>query len=241
MRRLFISDLHLQDERSDITRAFCYFLDQIAPGADELYLLGDIFELWIGDDYQSDLFADICPRLAALRTTGTRIYLQHGNRDFLLGASAAKQLSAELIPGSLIIALPQGKTLLMHGDELCTDDLEYQTFRKQLRSAVWQQQFLAQPLEQRLVTARELRKTSRDANAGKADYIMDVNSDTVAQIMQQQDVDLLIHGHTHRPQIHHQQKDETGGIRVVLGDWHTDGWYILSDEERFELVNFHPV
>lgn len=240
MRRIFASDLHLQAERPDITEAFCYFLREIAPSAQELYLLGDIFEVWIGDDFPDPVLDRICPLLSALSASGTTIYLQHGNRDFLLGKRGADTLSAKLLPTEHLISLPEGKVLLMHGDELCTDDIAYQQLRRQLRDPNWQKEFLSKPFEERIEIAKQMREGSKQANSMKTEVIMDVSSAAVASAMNAQQVELLIHGHTHRPKIHLNQIAEGIGKRIVLGDWQADGWYLLSDGQRFELINFYP-
>ena len=241
MRRIFASDIHLQAERPDITDVFCYFLREIVPSAQELYLLGDIFEAWIGDDFPDPVLDRICPLLSALSAAGTTIYLQHGNRDFLLGESGADLLSATLLPSEHLISLPQGKVLLMHGDELCTEDLAYQQLRQQLRDPSWQNAFLSKPIAERIEIAKQLRQESKHASSMKAEEIMDVSSEAVVAAMKAQQVELLIHGHTHRPKIHSNQITEGIGKRIVLGDWHASGWYLLNDGQRFELINFYPV
>ncbi len=232
----FISDLHLQQQRPDITRALLYFLENIAPGADELYLLGDIFEAWIGDDYADPVLAEISPALLELKNTGTAIYFMHGNRDFLLQSKGAEKLGAKFLEAPHTLQLEQGTAVLLHGDELCLDDTEYQTFRAQVRDSNWQAAFLSKTLEERLAIARQLRETSRNAGAMKSEEIMDVTPAAVSKLFDESGADLIIHGHTHRPKRHTYPQGE----RVVLGDWGTTGWYLVSDANRLELVEFSP-
>lgn len=236
MLRYFISDLHLQVQRPEITQALLYFLENIVPGADELYLLGDIFEAWIGDDFADPVIDQIAPAFASLRHRGTAIFFIHGNRDFLLGATGASKLSAKLLPEQHLIDLPQGRTLLLHGDELCTGDTEYQAFRQMVRNEEWQQGFLAKPLEERLAIARQLRETSKAAGAMKTEEIMDVSDIAVMQSFTERGAKLMIHGHTHRPARH----QHTLGERIVLGDWSDKGWYIVADDREIKLVEFLP-
>ncbi len=241
MKRLFISDLHLQAERPDITRALRYFLSHIAPSSDELYLLGDIFEAWIGDDFADPVLKEIQPYFEALSRSGTKIYLMHGNRDFLLGKKSAKKLSAELIPEQIKIELPKrGMALLMHGDELCIDDAPYQAFRGQVRDPAWQQLFLEKTVEERLAIARKIRDESQQQNSNKEDYIMDVNSCFCEEILLNKECETLIHGHTHRPSIHTSVNGNDSLTRVVLGDWSSSGYYLFSNKKEFTLSKFEP-
>lgn len=238
MLRLFASDLHLRPERPDLTGAFLAFLLEKAPGADELYLLGDIFEAWIGDDAPMPGLEGVYVALAELSSGGTRLFFQHGNRDFLVGKGLMAQIRAEMLPEQHRIEHPHGPVLLMHGDQLCTDDHEYQAFRAQVRDPDWQGQFLSQPVEQRMAIARQLREASKARGMEKADEIMDVNPQAVKQAMQDAGVELLIHGHTHRPAIHQNQISEGIGTRIVLGDWDRLGWYLKLDDSGFELIDF---
>ncbi|GGO76119.1 UDP-2,3-diacylglucosamine hydrolase [Marinobacterium nitratireducens] len=238
MLRLFASDLHLRPERPDLCGAFLQFLQQTAPGADELYLLGDIFEAWIGDDAPMPGLDEVYAALPALAASGTRLYFQHGNRDFLVGQAFMERIGAQLLPGEQVIDHPRGPVLLMHGDQLCTDDVEYQAFRAQVRDPEWQRQFLAQSLEQRMAIARQLRDASKARGMEKTADIMDVNPQAVKAAMQQAGVELLIHGHTHRPAIHPDQIGAGVGTRIVLGDWDARGWYLRLDDAGFELIDF---
>ena len=235
MRQLFVSDLHLQPERPEITRAFLYFLDQIVPGADELYLLGDIFEYWIGDDSPLPGLEPITSALQHCSAAGTKLFFQHGNRDFLVGAAYLQLVGADLLPEQQRIDTPAGSALLLHGDQLCSADLEYQQFRRLVRTPEWQQQFLAKPVSERLAIARQLREKSSAEGAMKDLAIMDVNADAVIAAMAQAEVHLLIHGHTHRPAIHRLANQAE---RIVLGDWSNWGWYLEIDSNGHKLVRF---
>ena len=241
MKRLFISDLHLQTERPDITRALRYFMTHIAPGSDELYLLGDIFEVWIGDDVPNPLITEIAPLFKALANSGTRIFVMHGNRDFLMGKKIAKTLSATLTPEQLLIDLPKhGKALIMHGDELCIDDIAYQRFRHQVRDPHWQTSFLAKPIEERRAIAQQVRNESAKQNSTKDDEIMDVNLAFTEQTVRAQGATLLIHGHTHRPSMHTDINGSEDLTRIVLGDWSSSGYYCVSDKKLLALSKFEP-
>ncbi|SEF78056.1 UDP-2,3-diacylglucosamine diphosphatase [Marinobacterium lutimaris] len=243
MKRYFIADLHLQPERPDITRAFLYFLEEIIQPGDSLYLLGDIFEYWIGDDAPLDGMEPALDKLEQLSNGGSEVFFQHGNRDFLVGEAFAKRIGATLLPEALVIELNSGPALLMHGDQLCTDDEPYQQFRTQVRNPDWQQQFLSQPVEQRRAIAEQMRAQSKAQGAMKAETIMDVNAEEVSRQMRQHGVEVLIHGHTHRPAIHPDQIAPGIGKRIVLGDWGQNGWYLVESEAttNLELIEFTPV
>ncbi|UTW12995.1 UDP-2,3-diacylglucosamine diphosphatase [Marinobacterium rhizophilum] len=238
MTLLFVADLHLRPERPDLSRAFLEFLQQDAPGCDALYLLGDIFEAWIGDDAPMPGLDAIYAELAALSARGTALYFQHGNRDFLVGQAFLDTLGARPLPDQQLIDVPGGQALLMHGDQLCTDDTEYQAFRSQVRDPAWQQQFLSQSVDERLAIARQLRAASKARGAEKSADIMDVNPAAVSAALSAAGVDLLIHGHTHRPAIHDNQISQGSGTRIVLGDWDDSGWYLQIDNEGYQLIDF---
>lgn len=235
MHTLFISDLHLHPSRPQITRAFFHFLYTRAVHAETLYILGDFFDAWIGDDDDSELSQDIANGLHALSESGVAIYFMHGNRDFLLGENYARKAGMSLIDDGTVINLYGTPTLLMHGDSLCTDDIEYQQFRAMVRSPQWQQQVLAQPLAARRALAAQLREKSQSMNSMKAGDIMDVNESEVVAQMQRANVHLLIHGHTHRPARHPLIVDGKQAERIVLGDWHDFGWCIKADVNGISL------
>jgi UDP-2,3-diacylglucosamine hydrolase len=220
MTTLFISDLHLDDARQQITDLFVRFLESEARDADALYILGDLFESWIGDDDEAPLATRVAGALRELRDSGVPIYFMHGNRDFLLGANYAKQCGMTLLDDPTLVELGGERTLLMHGDTLCTDDTEYQQFRTLVRNPAWQAQFLAKPLAERRAFAAQARGESRKQTAMKAAEIMDVNQDAVESAMRTHGVRRLIHGHTHRPATHRFDLDGTSAERIVLGDWY---------------------
>ncbi|MGV8835011.1 UDP-2,3-diacylglucosamine diphosphatase, partial [Cellvibrio sp.] len=219
MHTLFISDLHLHESRPQVTRAFFQFLYTQAVHAEALYILGDFFDAWIGDDDDSELVQDVANGLHKLSELGVAIYFMHGNRDFLLGAAYAKKAGMELIPDGITIDLYGTPTLLMHGDSLCTDDVEYQQFRAMVRSPQWQQQILAQPIAARRALAAQMRAKSQSMNSLKADDIMDVSPAEVLTQMESAGVTRMIHGHTHRPGRHQLVIAGKPAERIVLGDW----------------------
>ena len=238
MATLFISDLHLDAERPEVTRWFIEFLARDARGADALYILGDLFEAWVGDDDPSPLGAEVATQLRALADTGVPVHFQHGNRDFLVGRDYAARAGMQLLPEYAVITLHGRPTLLAHGDTLCTDDLAYQAFRAQVRAPAWRAQFLAQPLAARLAFAAQARAASQQRQQGlkhddRAGFetITDVAPATVVEVMQRYGVDLLIHGHTHRPAIHALATGERAATRVVLGDWYTQGSVLRADAD----------
>ena len=236
MSTLFISDLHLDESRPNVTRALLQFLRQQAANADALYILGDFFEVWVGDDNHTPLIQQIVESLATLTCQGTAVYLMHGNRDFLLGPQFCQQTGCQLIADPCVVNLYGHSILLMHGDSLCTQDSEYLKFRAQVRDPQWQQALLAKPLPERIAIGRQLREASEQANSNKAEEIMDVTPAEVLKSMRYHHVDLLIHGHTHRPAIHTMDQVHT---RIVLGDWHQRGWYLsFHANGKYDLIDF---
>lgn len=230
MTTLFISDLHLDPSRPAVTRAFLQLLDEQSGAIDALYILGDFFEAWIGDDDNSELNQVVIGALQALSDRGVQLYIMHGNRDFLLGDAFAAQSGATLLADPCVIELYGRKILLMHGDSLCTGDREYIAFRNQVRDPAWQQALLAKPLAERKAIADQMRNASRDANSNKASAIMDVTTADVEKALENAGTDLLIHGHTHRPAIHNNQY-----TRIVLGDWGEKAW-VLRYPKNGEFV-----
>ena len=227
MTTLLISDLHLHAGAPEIAEGFLEYLDNQARHADALYILGDLFEAWIGDDYQGAFEMRILEALAQLTKGGTGLYFMHGNRDFLIGDGFAQATGATLLPDPSVIELGEERVLLMHGDSLCTRDEAYMKFRAMARDPQWQTQILAMPVEQRLELAKNLRSQSGEANSNKAEDIMDVTPDEVAKAMAEHGVLTLIHGHTHRPAVHDLQVHGQAAKRMVLGDWQSNqGWEI---------------
>ena len=219
---LFISDLHLRAEHAQITQSFMGFLQHTAPQAEALYILGDFFEAWAGDDDMSDPYhQQIVSALRKLSDGGTRLYLMHGNRDFLMAQELERTCGATLLADPTTVDLYGKRYLLSHGDALCTDDKPYQAFRAQVRNSLWQQQFLAQPLPVRKAMAAQAREQSKGANQTKDYGIMDVNGEAVAQLLRTHGYPTLIHGHTHRMAHHVLHVDAHTCERWVLGDWET--------------------
>ena len=215
MRHLFISDLHLDPGRPHHIQALHDFCVCKLQPQSRLYILGDLFEAWLGDDIGLVAYADVVKLLKTLTVRGVELFIQHGNRDFLLGEQFAAATGAQLIADEEVIEINGTRILLMHGDNLCTDDIDYQIFKQQVRDQQWQQDFLALPAAQRLQTAQQFRQQSSQMTAHKDADIMDVNQQAVINIMQQHRVNTLIHGHTHQPMVHQDQ----GRTRIVLGDW----------------------
>jgi UDP-2,3-diacylglucosamine hydrolase len=223
---LFISDLHLEETRPDITDAFLRFLDEKTPGIERLYILGDFFEAWIGDDERTPLQETIAAALKAISDRGVEIFLMHGNRDFLIGEEFCERAGATLLDDPTVVDLYGTPTLLMHGDSLCTADEEYQKFRANMRNPQMQKMMLARPLEDRQKMARQLRDMSMAKNQGKAEDIMDVTPEEVVREMEAHGVQQMIHGHTHRPAIHDLQANGQPATRIVLGDWDENVWWL---------------
>lgn len=238
MTDLFISDLHLSEARPGVTRGFFRFLRDTASQARALYILGDFFDAWVGDDDDSPLALETQSALKTLSETGTQLYLMRGNRDFLLGADFAEATGAQLLEDPCLITLAGRPTLLMHGDSLCTRDQAYMAFRQEVQSADWQQAILAKPLAERRELARQLRAQSQTMSSNKAADIMDVTPEEVHKVMRQYGAQRLIHGHTHRPARHPITLDGQTAERIVLGDWHELGWCLRADETSLSLESW---
>lgn len=237
----FISDLHLEESRPDITDAFLAFLKDKAMSIEALYILGDFFEAWIGDDEQTPLQNRVADALREVSDSGTALYLMHGNRDFLIGEDFCNRCGAELLPDPTVVDLHGTPTLLMHGDSLCTADVEYQKFRANMRNEQWQQMFLQRPLADRQMVARQLREISMAKNQGKAETIMDVTPEEVVREMEHHRVQRLIHGHTHRPAIHPLTASGQPAWRIVLGDWDTHAWWLDVTDDQEPALHKRPL
>ncbi|BDU20949.1 UDP-2,3-diacylglucosamine diphosphatase [Dyella sp. GSA-30] len=236
MTTLFIADLHLDDARPQITELFeRYLASDEARQADALYILGDLVEAWIGDDDDAELPQRIARATRALSDSGVPVYFMVGNRDFLLGEDFAKRAGLTLLDDGTVHDLYGRPTLLMHGDVLCTDDVAYQTVRKQVRTPEWKANILAMPLAARRAFAAKAREDSRAHTGSTMETIMDVNADAVAQTMRAAGVDRLIHGHTHRPAVHRFDVDGKAAERIVLGDWYEHGSVLRVDADMAEL------
>lgn len=238
MKTLFISDLHLSQERPAITKLFLRFLQERAVSADALYILGDLFEVWLGDDMVLPEYQPALEALKLLSEQGLSIYIMYGNRDFLMRQSFEALSGTTLIPEPCVIDLDGQATLLMHGDVLCTDDVAYQQFRTMVRNPQWQDALLAKTPEQRLALAREYRAMSQTEMAKKDETIMDVNPQAVIETLRQHHVFHLIHGHTHRPGFHQFDLDGQTSQRIVLGDWYEHGNYLVCEGHQCRLENF---
>ena len=235
MPTLFISDLHLDAGRPASIEQFLRFMERDAPGATALYILGDLFEAWIGDDNTDPEHAPVIAALAALRLKGIPCFFMHGNRDFLIGKRFAAATGCELLAEKEIVEIQGEKVLLTHGDLLCTDDAPYMALRAQVRDPQWQRSFLAKPLQERRLIAAALRDKSQTATATKPEAIMDVNQTTVESMMRRHGVRLLLHGHTHRPGVHQFSLDGTDATRIVLGAWYEQGSAVRWDSSGYRL------
>jgi UDP-2,3-diacylglucosamine hydrolase len=234
---LFISDLHLQTALPRTTAAFFDFLEQRTRGVEHLYLLGDIFEYWAGDDdIDTPYHRSIADALQHLAARGVKLFWMAGNRDFLVGSAFAAAAGLHLLDDPHVITLAGRRIVLTHGDAQCTDDNAYMAFRAQVRQPAWQQQFLSMPLAQRKAIIEGVRKNSQDANKEKSYDIMDVNAAAIASVFEQTGTNTMIHGHTHRPALHIDQSSDVQRLRYVLPDWDYDatstrgGWISLTTD-----------
>ncbi|MFT7301065.1 MAG: UDP-2,3-diacylglucosamine hydrolase [Porticoccus sp.] len=235
MNTLLISDLHLSPERPAVIRAFYLFLEHQAQDADALYILGDLVEAWVGDDDQAPLSREVIAALRKLTDSGTAVYFLHGNRDFLVGKRFAHETGCTLLPEHHVANLNGHPVLLLHGDTLCTGDENYQKFRRKSRHPLFRWILNRLSLKRREKIAEDWRAKSMKANANKSDNIMDVTPSEVERLMEKYDVRTMIHGHTHRPKRHKNNRGE----RLVLGDWYHHGWFIrITDNTQPELISF---
>ncbi len=240
MTTLLVSDLHLDPARPHITRLFTDFLAGEARDAGALYILGDLFEAWVGDDDPSEAGASVADGLRAASDAGVAVYFQHGNRDFLLGDAYAARAGLTILPDPAVILLDGTPVLLGHGDLLCTDDEAYQAFRAQTRDPAWRARFLSQPLQARLAFAAQARAASQARQgelheAGTMETITDVAPATVEELFARYGVDTMIHGHTHRPAIHTLVVGDRDCRRIVLGDWYTQGSVLRVRDGHYDL------
>ena len=241
-RALFISDLHLTSARPAANEAFFAFLESVVPGADALYILGDLFESWVGDDDLADpLNAIVAGFLGNTARKGTPVHVMHGNRDFLMAEEFCKAAGAQMLADPTVIDLFGTPTLLMHGDTLCTDDTDYQEWRRLCRSEAWQQTFLAGPLEARRAQTLELRSRSEAGKREKPPVIMDVNEEAVREALRVHECTRLVHGHTHRPAHHTLDVDGRACERWVLQDWYGRGGYLEATAAGLKLVNLPAI
>lgn len=235
-----ISDLHLADNRPDLYSLFDHFMKTIAPASDQLFVLGDLFEVWVGDDclLQKSPNAELYKRVVDSFNQYTKqhksLFFIHGNRDFLLGNAFEQKTAGTLLQEPYCVELSGLRVALMHGDILCNDDVDYQKFRQTVRNKQWQDEFLSLPIDKRIETAFEIKQQSKQAQMGKTEAIMDVNQDAVLSFFEGYPVDYLIHGHTHRQKTHHLNVGGRKVQRVVLSDWNKRGFYLSIDNNSIE-------
>ena len=234
MKPRFISDIHLSDKHPELTQAFYTFLKESKEACTHLFILGDLFEAWIGDDDSTPLIQEIKSALREFTTNGPETFFIHGNRDFLIGQTFAEETGITILPDPYSLVINEQKIVISHGDFLCTDDVDYITFRNQVRTQEWQSDFLQKPLSEREAIAASMRDASQEATAEKSNTITDVNLDAVNSFIDEHKADLFIHGHTHRPDIHNLESAK----RIVLGDWGDSGWYCWLDKDSYQLEQF---
>ena len=235
MKQMFISDLHLDPGLGYLREGFLRFLQAEARSADHLYILGDFFEVWLGDDHETKFNHSI---INALKEVKNQVFLMHGNRDFLIGDAFCKAAEVALLEEPSVIETPAGAALLLHGDTLCTRDLAYMDLRKTLRSVEFQNDFLAKSLSERDAIVRQLRGASQSHTRETAADIMDVTAEEVVNALADAGVSIMIHGHTHRPAAHRLRVDENDATRYVLGDWGETMQYLLIEDETPRLLTY---
>ena len=234
MKPRFISDLHLSEKHPELTQAFFTFLNESKEACTHLFILGDLFETWIGDDDDLPLHREIKQALLSFTTNGPETFFMHGNRDFLVGESFATETGITILPDPHTLDINGQKVVLSHGDFLCTDDQDYIDFRNQVREQDWQLNFLSKSLNERKQIAANLRTDSKEATSKKSDAITDVNEQSVLDFINEHQPDLFIHGHTHRPNIH-----DIGLTKsIVLGDWGDYGWLLSIKNNKCSLEKF---
>lgn len=236
MTTAFISDLHLDPSRPEVTALFRDFLAGEARDLEALYILGDLFEAWIGDDDPEPHHAAVKADLHELTASGVPGYFMHGNRDFLIGERFSGETGLNLLDDPTVIDLYGRPTLLTHGDKLCIDDVDYQEFRRTVHDPEWQQAFLREPLKARYQFAAQARAESKRQQSDKSMAIMDVNHGAVEDLMRKSCVDRMIHGHTHRPDTHRFSVDGVDYSRIVLGDWYEQGSILRCDDDDCRLA-----
>ena len=234
MKPRFISDIHLSENTPHLTNAFKVFLDESKESCTHLFILGDLFEVWIGDDDDNSFHQEIKTALSEFTSNGPETFFMHGNRDFLIGETFANEVGISILSDPYTLNINGLNVILSHGDFLCTDDVDYMDFRNIVRSEAWQKDFLSKNLDERNEIANSLRSTSKDAASKKSLEITDANPETINDFMQKNQPDIFIHGHTHRPKIH----EDNLFKRVVLGDWDKSGWYLSITENNLDLKEF---
>ena len=231
MKPRFISDIHLSEDTPHLTNAFKTFLNESRETCTHLFILGDLFEIWIGDDDDNSFNQEIKKILIDFTLNGPETFFMHGNRDFLIGEAFANEVGISILPDPYTLDINGLKTILSHGDFLCTDDVDYIEFRDEVRSEEWQKNFLSKSINERNKIAKSLRADSTDATSEKSFEITDVNLGTVNNFIQENNPDIFIHGHTHRPKIHEHDLCK----RIVLGDWDKSGWMVAIEGDSYNL------
>ena len=231
MKPRFISDIHLSEDTPHLTNAFKTFLNESRETCTHLFILGDLFEIWIGDDDDNSFSQEIKKILIDFTLNGPETFFMHGNRDFLIGEAFANEVGISILPDPYTLDINGLKTILSHGDFLCTDDVDYIEFRDEVRSEEWQKNFLSKSINERNEIAKSLRADSTDATSEKSFEITDVNLRTVNNFIQENKPDIFIHGHTHRPKIHEHDLCK----RIVLGDWDKSGWMVAIEGDSYNL------
>ena len=234
MKARFISDIHLSEDNPHLTNAFKLFLNESKKTCTHLFILGDLFEIWIGDDDDNLFIQDIKKALIDFTSDGPETFFMHGNRDFLVGETFARETGITILPDPFTLEINNQKVILSHGDFLCTDDKDYIDFRNQVRDKDWQNNFLKKTINERKQIAATLRADSKEATSKKSNEITDVNNQSVEDFINEHQPDLFIHGHTHRPNIH----DVGSSNRIVLGDWGEYGWLLTINGQVFNLKKF---
>ena len=234
MKPRFISDIHLSEDSPYLTNAFKAFLEESKESCTHLFILGDLFEIWIGDDAHTGYHQEIKKILKDFTSDGPKTFLMHGNRDFLIGEAFANEVGISILPDPYALNVNGLNVILSHGDFLCTDDVEYMDFRNKVRSKEWQKDFLSKDVDERNEIANSLRSGSKDATSKKSLDITDANIETVNNFIEKNKPDIFIHGHTHRPKIHEHNSTK----RLVLGDWNESGWYCSIKDKDINLKEF---
>ncbi len=248
MHYYFISDLHLSKENPETLNDFKNFSQNCIKPNSRVYILGDLFEVWIGDDHEDDFYDDVKKNISAISENGNQVFFCHGNRDFLIGERFLKDTKIMLLADETYIAINHLRLLIMHGDQLCTHDATYQEFRSMVRSTDWKNAFLSLDIEERKEKARQLREKSKQSNAKKADVAMDVNALTVKEYLENYNPNILIHGHTHKPAIHNETffidknlyPQPSQAIRIVLGDWDKKEKVLCITEDQLTINHIGP-
>ena len=239
MKPRFISDIHLSEKHPELTQAFFTFLEESKEACTHLFILGDLFETWIGDDDDLPLYGEIKEALLSFTTNGPKTFFMHGNRDFLIGETFANETGITILPDPYVLDINNQKVVLSHGDSLCTDDTDYMNFRNEVHTEKWQSGFLQKDINERKQIAASLRDDSEEATSKKSDTVTDVNAQEVENFINKHQPDLFIHGHTHRPGVHNIELNNLSSKRIVLGDWGAKGWYLALDSKDADLKEFN--